>query len=34
MKKKETRKKSSALVKSNENGVEQSYTTWIVDLKR
>ena len=34
MKKKETRKKSSALVKSNENGVEQSYTTWIADLKR
>ena len=34
MKKKETRKKSSALVKSNENGVAQSYTAWIADLKR
>ena len=34
MKKKETRKKSSALVKSNENGAEQSYTAWIADLKR
>ena len=34
MKKKETRKKSSALVKRNENGVEQSYSAWIVDIKR
>ena len=34
MKKKETRKKSEALVKSNENGVEQSYIAWIADLKR
>jgi len=34
MKKKETRKKSSALVKSNMSGVEHSYTAWIADLKR
>ena len=34
MKKKETRKKSEALVKSNENGVVQSYIAWIADLKR
>ena len=34
MKKKETRKKGSALVKSNRSGVEQSYTAWIADLKR
>jgi len=34
MKKKETRRKSSVLVKSNENGVEQSYTAWIAALKR
>ena len=33
-KKKETRKKGSALVKSNRSGVEQSYTAWIADLKR
>ena len=30
MKKKDTSKKGSALVKSNENGVKQSYTACIV----
>ena len=34
MKKKDTRKRSSDIVKSGENGKEQSYTTWIADLKR
>jgi len=34
MKKNEARKKSSALVKSNVDGVEKSYAAWIVDLKR
>ena len=34
MTKKRTRKKISALVKSNRSGVEQSYTAWIADLKR
>ena len=34
MNKSETRKKGSALVKSNGNGVEKSYVAWIADLKR
>lgn len=34
MKKNEARKKSTALVKSNVNGVEKSYAAWIADLKR
>ena len=34
MKKNEVRKKSSALVKSNVDGVEKSYAAWIADLKR
>jgi predicted nuclease of restriction endonuclease-like (RecB) superfamily len=33
MKKNEARKKSSALVKSNVDGVEKSYAAWIADLK-
>jgi predicted nuclease of restriction endonuclease-like (RecB) superfamily len=33
MKKNEARKKSSALVKSDGNGVEKSYAAWIADLK-
>ena len=33
MKKNEVRKKSSALVKSNVDGVEKSYAAWIADLK-
>ena len=33
MKKNEARKKSTALVKSNGNGVEKSYAAWIADLK-
>ena len=34
MKKNEARKKSTALVKSDGNGVEKSYAAWIADLKR
>lgn len=34
MKKNEARKRSTALVKSNGDGVEKSYAAWIVDLKR
>ena len=32
--KNEARKKSTALVKSNGDGVEKSYAAWIADLKR
>ena len=34
MMKKYRQRKDSALVKGNESGVAQSYTTWIADLKR
>ena len=34
MKKNEARKKGTALVKSNGDGVEKSYAAWIADLKR
>ena len=34
MKKNEARKKGTALVKSNGNGVEKSYAAWIAGLKR
>ena len=34
MKKKDTSKKGSALVKGNKSGVEQSYAAWISALKR
>ena len=34
MKKNEARKKGTALVKSNVDGVEKSYAVWIADLKR
>ena len=32
-KKNEARKRGTALVKSNGNGVEKSYAAWIADLK-